>query len=92
MINVLKKARKQLSIISPLETAELMTPHIDLCSNKELLIEGCAGIIEYNSELIRINCKNLIVKITGEDLTIKSDMTEQISVSGNIISLDFTGV
>ncbi len=92
MINVLKKARKQLSIISPLETAELMTPHIDLCSNKELFIEGCAGIIEYNSELIRINCKNLIVKITGEDLTIKSDMTEQISVSGNIISLDFTGV
>ncbi len=88
---MLKKMKRQFDGISPLETAELLTPHIDLCSNREVYIEGCTGIIEYNSSLVRINCKRLILKITGEDLTIKSDTTEQISVSGNILSLDFTG-
>ncbi len=88
---MIKKAKRQLDSISPLETAELLTPHIDLCSNKEVHIEGCMGIIEYNSALVRINCKNLIVKITGDELTIKSDMPEQISVFGNILTLDFAG-
>ena len=88
---MLKKVKRQLEDISPLETAELLTPHIDLCSNKEAYIEGCAGIVEYNSCLVRINCKGLILRITGNDLTIKSDSTERISVYGTIISLDFTG-
>ena len=91
-MQVLKKVKQQLNDLSPLETSELFSPHIDLCSNKEVHIEGCMGIIEYNSSLVRINCKSLILKITGDDLTIKSDTPEQISVSGNIITLDFTGV
>ncbi len=88
---MLKKVKRQLDEFSPLETAELLTPHIDLCSNKEASIDGCMGIIEYNSTLVRINCKKIIVKITGTDLTIKSDTTERINVYGNIISMDFTG-
>lgn len=88
---MLKKVKRQLEVISPLETAELLTPHIELCSNKEAYIEGCAGIIEYNSSLVRINCKDLIVKMSGTELTIRSDTADRISVSGNIISLDFTG-
>ncbi len=88
---MIKKMKRQLEDISPLQTTELLTPHINLCSNKEVFIEGCLGIIEYNSTLVRINCKKLILKITGTDLTIKADTTEQINVYGNIISLDFTG-
>lgn len=89
---MLKKVKRQLDSISPLETAELLIPHIDLCSNREALIEGCAGIIEYNSSLVRINCKGLIIKITGTDLTIKADTAEQICVYGNILTLDFAGI
>ena len=89
---MLKKVRHQLNVISPLETAELLIPHIDLCSNREAVIEGCAGIIEYKSSLVRINCKKMIITITGTDLTIKSDVAEQIGIYGNILSLDFTGV
>lgn len=88
---MLKKVKHQLEVISPLEASELLFPHIDVCSNKEVYIDGCMGIIEYNSSLVRINCKNLIVRITGDDLSIKSDSTEQISISGNILSLDFMG-
>ena len=83
---------KTMSSFSPLDASELLTPRIDMCSNKEAFIEGCCGIIEYNPEAVRINCRNLIVKITGTELSIKSDSTEQISISGNICSLDFTGV
>ncbi len=88
---MLKRVKKQLEELSPLETTELLTPHIDLCSNREASVDGCMGIIEYNSELVRINCKKLIVKITGTDLTIKSDTAERINIYGNIITMDFTG-
>lgn len=88
---MLKRVKKQLDEFSPLETAELLTPHIDLCSNREASVDGCMGIIEYNSELVRINCKSLIVKITGTELTIKSDTTERINIYGNILTVDFTG-
>lgn len=89
---MLKKVKRQLDDISPLETAELLTPHIDLCSNREVYVEGCAGIVEYNSSLVRINCKGILLKITGSDLTIKSDSTERISIFGTVLSLEFTGV
>lgn len=88
---MIKKVKRQLEDISPLETSELLIPHIDLCSNREANIEGCAGIIEYNSSLVRINCKKLIVRVAGSELTIRADNTDRISIYGNIISLDFTG-
>ena len=92
MIATIKKVKRRIEDLSPLQTAELLSPHINLCSNKEIFIEGCSGIIEYNTSLVRINCKDIILKITGTELTIKSDTTEQINVYGNILSLDFTGV
>lgn len=84
-----KRTKRTMDIISPLETSELLSPHIDFCSNKEALIDGCLGIIEYNSEIVRLNCKNIILKFVGADLSIKADTIEQITVSGNIFSLEF---
>lgn len=84
-----KRTKRTMDIISPLETSELLSPHIDFCSNKEALVDGCLGIIEYNSEMVRLNCKNIILKFIGADLSIKADTIEQITVSGNIVSLEF---
>ena len=84
-----KRTKRTMDIISPLETSELLSPHIDFCSNKEALIDGCLGIIEYNSEIVRLNCKNIILKFVGADLSIKAETIEQITVSGNIVSLEF---
>lgn len=29
--------------------------HLELCSNRELLVDGCKGIVEYNDTLIRLH-------------------------------------
>ena len=84
-----KRNKKNIDIVSPLETNELLVPHIDFCSNKEALVDGCSGIIEYNSEFVRLNCKDVILKFIGADLSIKADSIDQITVSGNIFSLEF---
>lgn len=84
-----KRTKRTIDIVSPLETTELLTPHIDLCSDKEALVDGCLGIIEYNSETVRLNCRNKIVKFSGTDLSIMADTIEHITVSGNILSLEF---
>ncbi len=89
---MLRNVRNQINNISSLAANELLTPQIDLCSNKEVFIDGCCGIIEYTSELVRINCKDIILKVEGKELTIKADSINQICIFGDIISLDFVGV
>ena len=29
--------------------------HLEFCSNRELLVDGCKGIVEYNDTLIRFS-------------------------------------
>lgn len=86
------KIKRAIEKLSPLETDELLSPHIDFCSNREVFIDGCNGIIEYNNETVRLNCKNYILKFTGNDLTVKAETIEQITLCGDIISLEFSNL
>ena len=69
---------------------EFEMPHIELCSNKAATIEGCRGIIEYCETTVRINCKNLVVKLCGDCLGISSPSTDTITVKGNIVTVEFS--
>ena len=64
-------------------------PLIELISNREAVIEGSKGIVEYSDTLIDINCKCFILRFEGFNLTIKSLAAECISVSGNITQISF---
>ena len=65
-------------------------PHISVNSNIEAVIDGCFGVIEYSDSVVRINCKTLILKIDGDDLSIKTVSEQQYKVSGNIFSMEFS--
>ncbi len=69
--------------------AETSLPHIDLDSNKRALVDGCRGIVEYNSDTVRIDCKKLVVKFSGCDLSIRALSVDRICVSGNIVAIEF---
>ncbi|HHW49691.1 MAG TPA: sporulation protein YqfC [Clostridiaceae bacterium] len=64
-------------------------PKMTMIGNKDLIIENYKGIIEYESNRIRINTGAGIIKITGDLMTIKEITSEDILVSGNISSLEF---
>ena len=68
---------------------ELCLPHIELCSNREATVEGCCGIIEYDETTVKLNCKNVTVKISGCSLCISGLSAGRVGIGGEIISLEF---
>lgn len=64
-------------------------PRITVLGNLEFRIENHKGIIEYSNEKIRIKIKNGIIKLIGANLLIKTIISEEIIVTGNILSIDF---
>lgn len=67
----------------PLDVA-LDLPKIILVGNLKINITNHKGIIEYTNELIRINSKIGMIKITGKSLEIKNVLMEEITVNGFI--------
>ena len=67
----------------PLDVA-LDLPKIVLIGDLKINITNHKGIIEYTNELIRINSKIGMIKITGKSLEIKNVLIEEITVNGEI--------
>lgn len=64
--------------------------HIEMNGNKEAVVDGCRGVLEYDENIIRLNTGKLIVKFTGSRLMIKTLSLNQALVCGNIVSVDFS--
>ncbi|WP_427339548.1 sporulation protein YqfC [Caloranaerobacter sp. DY30410] len=64
-------------------------PKITLIGNLQLYIENHKGIIEYSKQRIRINTNIGILRIVGKDLTIRTIVTEEIIVAGEIEIVEF---
>jgi sporulation protein YqfC len=71
----------------PMDIA-LDIPKITIIGNLEINITNHRGIIEYNSNLIRINTKIGIIKLKGQDMVIRNILSEEITVSGTIESTE----
>ena len=63
-------------------------PKITLIGHLKINITNHRGIIEYTKELIRINSKIGMIKITGESLEIRNVLMEEISINGSIKSIE----
>lgn len=65
-------------------------PRITLIGNLQLFVENHKGIIEYSDSRIRINTKSGMIKITGKNFLIKTIVTEEVIIYGDIDHLEFT--
>lgn len=65
-------------------------PKITLIGNIQLYIENHKGIIEYGSFRIRINTNNGIIRVIGKNMLIKTIVTEEIIIYGDIEAVEFT--
>ncbi len=89
VIFLAKKLKEKLQCVSPIEVSEALLPHIDFCSNRQATVQGCKGVIEYNCDRVRLNCGDNVVKFSGTELTIMAQSIEEITVEGNIVSMEF---
>lgn len=64
-------------------------PRIEIISNKELSIDGCKGIIEYNDFYVRIKINKGEITVFGESLDIPVFDGPAITVCGKIKSIEF---
>lgn len=67
----------------------LNLPKITLLGNITIFFENHKGIVEYESNIIKINTNVGIIAIMGENLIIKSIIADEIIIEGSISSLKF---
>ena len=68
----------------------LNAPCIELSGNRELLIEGSKGVLEYATDSVRINTGGMIVNVAGRELNLRCISDSALIIDGFIISLSFT--
>lgn len=64
--------------------------YIEITGNREVIVDGCKGILQYDEDVIKLNAGHLVIRFTGNDLTICSMQAEQALIKGQILSIDFT--
>lgn len=65
-------------------------PHIEAEGNREIIVDGCKGILEYDEDKIKINTGSLVICFKGTELIVKSFSEVGIILTGNIVSVEFS--
>ena len=65
------------------------TPQLLLSGNRELTVEGCKGILEYDEDIIRLNLGKFILRLTGRDLSLCTLTEDTAVVEGYLLSIEF---
>lgn len=68
---------------------ELSQPQMVLRGNRELLVEHCGGIAEYDTQYVRLQFGKGQVEITGTELVLHSMSTEQVVVRGCLHGIQY---
>lgn len=63
--------------------------HIEIFSNKKLIIDGCYGIEDYQNNYIKLKIKKGYISLTGNDFLILSFENEKIDIKGNFFNIEF---
>ena len=64
---------------------------IALSGNREALVDGCRGVLQYEDDVIRLSTGRRIVRFQGNELMIRTMQQDQLLITGTILSIDFIG-
>ena len=84
----MKKKKSVITELNEFSENDLL-PHIEFDSDRKAVVEGSKGVIEYNENVVRINCKNVCLKFCGHELNITALSPDRISVTGRITAFEF---
>lgn len=78
-------------IARELELENIAGVRTEIASNRQITVEGCLGINEYEDTLLRLNLPHGQMLILGSEFEIRSMESSRITISGKIQSLEFIG-
>lgn len=84
---MIKRSNIKTRISDSLELPKEVTlniPILKVTGKNDIYIENHRGIIEYSSEILRINSEIGIIKIIGKNLYIKEINKEEIFIVGDV--------
>lgn len=77
------------SLFSGIEKIRPSAVFIEMRGNTEVTIEGCKGILEYDSLLIKVSVGSATIALKGRGLTIKCMSLGSVVISGVITCLEY---
>ncbi len=81
----MKKNRRDI----PVAAANLGSVHMNISGNREVVLEGNKGVVEYGDTSIKINVGKYIISFTGRGLHIKCMTDCEIVIHGFITSIEY---
>ena len=63
--------------------------YMEMLGNKEAVIDGCKGILDYSDDKIKLNLGNKTICFLGSNMCIKALSDEQAVITGTICSIEF---
>lgn len=66
-----------------------MPTHMEINGNTEAIVEGCRGILEYDTDVVRIKTDKAVVRFSGRGLAIKCLTVDALVVTGFITGIEF---
>ena len=63
---------------------------LEASSNREVIVEGCQGVLEYGEEVIRLSAGKMILRLEGRGLQISVLTRDSAVVTGFITSISFS--
>ncbi len=87
----IKFVSKRENKIKLLDKAEILDgeSRIEMYSNKEIVVDGCMGVLEFSDTYIKIKLKKGNAVIYGNGLNINGFEEKTITVSGSLQSVEF---
>ncbi len=64
--------------------------HYEMNSNKEIIVEGCKGILQYEENIVKLNMQNMITVFCGRRLSIKCLTEDSLIITGFVTSVEFS--
>ena len=65
-------------------------PRIEMLGNREIIVDGCKGVVEYDENTIRLSLGESVLSLCGSDLVIKTFDNDIAVISGQICEISFT--
>lgn len=62
---------------------------IEMIGNREIIVDGCKGVIEYGENLIKLNIGELVLCLAGDNMIIESFDSGVAIVRGKFAEISF---
>lgn len=64
-------------------------PHFEINDNKEVIVEGCKGVLEYSENTVSLDTGKYISEFLGTKLKIQYIRPDALVIKGIIYSVEF---